>query len=314
MSILLRCCAVLLVAAALSSADDRIAGLHFSDGIARSAADFSGQHVLLYYHCGHCPTAMGSLGTAAKAVADWIEQNHKPAWLITITPDLEPGAIADLLKEKGLGGALGANDPANVEKISLNNILQMRLIGPDGALRVGDMRDPKSSLMTAAEAKPGTFHIPVQGLTDAKVIAAWWMVERGSGKGALKELTTVAKKKGALQEQAQLVIDAAQKACDTAFAAVGDGMPAYESIERLLTRFDGLDPKLLKARLAELAKDAKVKDELKARDMWQKCQAMMATGKPKDQAAGRDGLAQLAKKMPDTVYGKKAAAEPPPKP
>jgi hypothetical protein len=31
---------------------------------------------------------------------------------------------------------------------------------------------------------------------------------------------------------------------------------------------------------------------------------MLASTKPKEQAAGRDNLAQLAKKMPDTVYMK----------
>jgi hypothetical protein len=136
------------------------------------------------------------------------------------------------------------------------------------------------------------------------------MVERGTGKGALKELVGVAKRKGPLQEQAQLVIDAAQKACDAALAAAGEGFTAYETVERLSGRFDGLDPKPLKTRIGDLGKDATVKNELKARDLWQKCQAMLASPKPKEQAAGRDYLAQLAKKMPDTVYGKKAAGAP----
>ena len=54
----------------------------------------------------------------------------------------------------------------------------------------------------------------------------------------------------------------------------------------------------------------KMKDELKARDIYQKAAAMLASPKPKEQAAGREAMAALAKKMPETVYGAKAATLP----
>lgn len=227
--------------------------------------------------------------------------------MVCITPDEQPGELIGLAQSKGIANALMAFDPRNRLKISLSNIYQTHLMAPDGSLWRVPGKTHKDMIIAAQEKKPGTFRIPVEGLTDAKVISAWWMVERGTGKGALKELTVVAKKKGPLQEQAQKVIDAAQTACDAALAAAGEGLAAYESVERLAGRFEGLDPKPLKTRLTELGKGAEMKDELKARDMWQKCQAALASPKPKEQAAGRDGLAMLAKKMPDTVYGKKAA-------
>ena len=255
---------------------------------------------------------MASLGEGVKQAVDWIEQERKPAWLICITPDEQPSELVGLAQSKGITNALMAYDPRNRLKISTQNIYRTHMMAPDGAIWRVPGKTHKDMLIAAEAQKPGTFHIPVEGLTDPKVTAAWWMVERGTGKGVLKELTAVAKKKGAMAEQAQKVIDAAQKACDTALAAAGDGLAAYETVERLAGRFDGLNPKPLKARLGELGKDAKVKEELKARDIWQKCQTALASPKPKEQAAGRDGLAQLAKKMPDTVYGKKAGAEPVP--
>lgn len=245
-----------------------------------------------------------------KEAVNWIEQERKPAWVVCITPDEQPAELIALAQNKGIATALMAHDPRNRQKISLNNVMQTHLIAPDGSLWRVPGRTHKDMLIAAEAKKPGTFHLPVTGLTDPKVTAAWWMIERGTGKGALKELVGVAKKKGPLQEQAQLVIDAAQKACDAALAAAGEGFAAYETVERLSGRFDGLDPKPLKTRIGELGKDATVKNELKARDLWQKCQAMLASTKPKEQAAGRDNLAQLAKKMPDTVYGKKAAGAP----
>lgn len=255
---------------------------------------------------------MASLGEGVKQAVDWIEQERKPAWLICITPDEQPSELVGLAQSKGITNALMAFDPRNRLKISTRNIYQTHMMAPDGSLWRVPGNTHKDMLIAAEKQKPGAFRIPVEGLSDPKVTAAWWMVERGTGKGALKELTVVAKKKGATAEQAQRVVDAAQKACDAALAAAGEGLAAYETVERLVSRFDGLDPKPLKARLGELGKDAAIKDELKARDVWQKCQAMLASPKPKEQAAGRDGLAQLAKKMPATVYGKKAGAEPPP--
>ena len=247
-----------------------------------------------------------------KEAVNWIEKERKPAWVVCITPNEQPAELIALAQSKGIASALMAHDPRNRLNISLNNVMQTHLIAPDGSLWRVPGKNQKDRLIAAEAQKPGTFRIPVTGLTDAKVISAWWMVERGTGKSALKELVGVAKRKGPLQEQAQLVIDAAQKACDAALAAAGEGFAAYETVERLSGRFDGLDPKPLKTRIGDLGKDATIKNELKARDLWQKCQAMLASPKPKEQAAGRDYLAQLAKKMPDTVYGKKAASEPHP--
>ncbi len=307
MQIILRCLACALVLHALGAGEDRIAGLRFMDGVSRSLADFAGQHVVLYYHCGHCPTAMGSLSKQAKAVADWIEQNHKPAWLIIITPDLEPAAISSLLVSKGLVGALGANDPANVEKISVNNILQVQLIAPDGRMHRISYADPLAALTKAVADTPGAFAVPVDGITAEPVVAAWWRLERG-GTGVLKELAVVARRKGPMQADAQRVVDAAQTAFSAGLAAAGDGFVAYEALERLTVRFDGLDQKPLKTRIGELTAGGALKSELTARDVWRKCQAMLASPKAKDQAAGHDGLAALASRMPDTTYGKMAQA------
>jgi hypothetical protein len=301
--------ALLLLACALAAAEDIVAPLRFADGVERSAADFRGQAVMVYYFCGHCPNALGSLSAQVKGLVDGIEADRRPQWVICATPDIaDPAELQALAKEKGVPLALFAHDPVNRRRISTKNILQNEVVAGDGSVVVGSYRDPAATF-TAAEARSASVHrLPVQGLDDAKVAAAWWSVERGRGGGALKELATAAKRKGPVGEQAALVVAAAQSAYDAGLAEAGAGMAGYEAIERLAQRFDGLDPKPARNRLAELGKDAQMKRELKAREAWRTCRRMLASAKPADQAAGRDALAQLAKAMPDTVYGARAGA------
>lgn len=52
----LRWCLALLAVASLGAAtetDDLLDGLRYSDGVSRTAADFAGQNVVLYFFCGH---------------------------------------------------------------------------------------------------------------------------------------------------------------------------------------------------------------------------------------------------------------------
>jgi hypothetical protein len=237
---------------------------------------------------------------------DWIEKDKVPVWVIVTSPHFEPQAMADLLKSKGIERTLGAYDPNNPNGVGKKTTMWTELLKPDGTLQT------VSTAETYGKGKPlpflkgltgGTHAIPVEGLTEAGVIAAWWKANRGLVPGGLKELAGAAKRKNAIGEQAQLVITAATSALDTGLAAAGEGFAAYEKLEGLSRRFDGLDLKALKSRLSDLGKDPGIKKELKARSVYMECKRLLGSTKPKEQAAGRDGMAALAKAMPETVYG-----------
>lgn len=83
-------------------------------------------------------------------------------------------------------------------------------------------------------------------------------------------------------------------------------MATYESLEKLLIQAKLTVLKPAADRLKELGKDATIKNELKARAIYQQCQELLAHPNQQKQQAGREGLELLAKKFAETVYGKKA--------
>ena len=85
-------------------------------------------------------------------------------------------------------------------------------------------------------------------------------------------------------------------------------MATYEALEALCADGAGL-PELKPSaeRLRALAKDKSLTSELKARDIFRTATKQAASVKPNDRETGKTTLVQLALKMPDTVYGKKAA-------
>lgn len=295
------------VIASSHAADDVLANLQFSDGISRTQNDFAGQNVVIIHFCGHCPGSRGALTGDYKKEADWANAEHISAWVIAITPDLDPAALEALKKEAGLESMLLAFDSSNRMDISTKNTLQFELISADGTLSRPRERKLQDTI-TAAEAKQASKPlIIVDGLTDENIITAWWAFERGTP-GALKALVGVSKRKGHIQEQAQAIVTSAQTYFDAETAHVSDDLAGFERLEFMITRFDGLDTKTAKTKAVALAKDAALKPEIKARDLYRKCQAMIASNRTKDQEQGKAGMGQIAEAMPDTVYGKKAAA------
>lgn len=248
---------------------------------------------------------------------DWIERERIAAWVIVVSPNTELPRLAELLKSKGLEKTLAAFDPVNPNEVGKRTVIATDLISPTGRISPVNPGDtygkgkPLGWFQALVAKDPGKHAIPVADLTEPAVITAWWAANRGLVPGALKELATVSKRKGPIGEQATAVITAATTAFEAAFATAGDGFAAYEKLERLQRRFDGLDLKELRNQLATLGKDAAIKKELRARGAYLECQRLLSSNKPKEQQAGRDGLAQLAKAMPDTVYGAKAATATP---
>lgn len=228
-----------------------------------------------------------------------------------MTPEVPPDELAAFVAEVAPGldqGALFAHDPLNAKKISLRNIFQAEVIGPTGRARRISMGGALAEAEpTMREAKGWRY--PREGLTDPRVLDVWWQVERGRP-GALKAVQAAAKKNaevGTLLEAIKKELTGRQEA----LLAKPSDLLTLEGLEALVTEAEGIELKPAAERIKTLTKDPALKDELKARSAWRQCQAMLNSKKPKEQQAGREGLAQLATKMPGTIYGQRAAATKP---
>ena len=305
---LLAALTVLLLATALHAGEDPFSGIRFSDGKTRTISDLGDQTVVMIYFCGHCPSAAKFMRTEAKALHDLIETRKAPMHLVCITPDLTPEDLVNWAKDVGVEHALVGQDTRNEQKIGLSNILQRATYrgGKSSSLPGGD------NLVGAATAcidkGAGTYRFPVDGLTDDKAKTVWWMIERDQPQAM--DTLMAARKNKAVKDDAEKIYSVVEtsltKRQETLLAA-DTSMATYEGLETLLTQAKPVMLKPASEKLKELGKDATIKNELKARAIYQQCQELLAHPNPQKQQAGREGLETLGKKFGDTMYGKKAA-------
>jgi hypothetical protein len=300
---------MLLTVTTALHAGDPLAGAAFSDGKSRSLADLGDQTVVVMYFCGHCPRSGAYMRAQAKAIHDVIESRHAPARLVCLTPDLTPAELVEWTKERGLEGALVGQDTRNESRISTNNIFQSDIFraGKRIGRLVFDNSDVATvtSLISAKDA--GSFTYPVEGLSDPRATEVWWMVERNRPQAM--ETLMAARKNKVLKDDAEKIYAVVEgsllKRQESLLSGDAD-MATYEGLEALLLQAKPITLKPASERLKELGKDAAIKQELKARAIYQQCQELIAHPNPQKQQAGREGLETLAKKYGDTVYGKKA--------
>jgi hypothetical protein len=298
--LLLLACLVTTAAAA-----DPLAGLRFLDGRDHALSDWPGQPVLVVYYCSHCPTARKHMATDVQEVGRLIESEHLAAQLICVTPEFDGDALRSYAKTVCpdiAATALFANDPANSESISLNNIYQIRLFHDGAVSQLGPDNLAASIGPTLRAAK--AFRYPVADLPES-AIPAWWLVERGRP-GALSSAI-----KARSKEPAKTIVAAAEAALTRRqgeLVAAPESLATVEGLERLLVDGEGL-PSLKPAseRLKELLKAPGLKDELKARDLFFACKHQLDSKNPKEQQAAKANLAKLAALFPATTYGQRAA-------
>lgn len=317
---LLLCLFIATLAAAAATAEvDLYDGVVWSDGKAHTADEFKGQSVVLLYFSGECPRAGAFMRDVVKQADALIEEEKAPVRLICVTPDIKPADLAPWIKDHGYVGALVGSDPRNRLTISLKNIMQERMVGPDGKMQSGMWMDQKFVDAVRAICKDpnaGTFRIDVAKPTQAAIAALWWACER-EHPDAVKNLAA-ARKQVTNRKDDDVVkteVLAVYAAVDKAYTAERDRLLAadpvidtYEQLESLARHHEGLDTKSALDRLRELNKDKAMKQELAARDAWNKCQELLRSPKPSSQKSGKEGLALIAKTFPETKYGKLAAA------
>ena len=244
----------------------------------------------------------------AKAIHDYIEKDKVPATLVLVTPDVTAAEMPAFSKEYGMEHALWASDPANPNKISLNNILQKYTYPPGGSR--GYFNNEADVKIAMSGPGGGSFRFPVDGITDPKARELWWMVERQRPE-MVKTLVTVAKQKSALGADAVkilAVVKSTFESRETALVAAPPTMTTFEDLEALLVESQGVELKKASERYKELNKSKEIKEELLARSIYRQCQDLLVSTKPGAPAAGTANLATLAQKYPNTKYGQMAAS------
>ncbi len=294
-------------------------GAVFLEPAMAASAIQPGHSKVVIYFCGECPTARAFMNKEVKALQAAVQTSHAPLDIICLTPDLSGPGLAAYMEAVGLDRVLVGTDSVNEKKISLRNILQVDYEPGPGGKRLNITYSTLVEL-TSIVLDPklrqvlGHYRYDPTGISDEAVLGLWWALENDTP-GAIAALANARKKAKPDDARGQQIITLYDLVTPNLLgeierlSAAGEDFPTFEALESALRRADGLDTKAGQTRLKELSRLPALKDEFKARDAWSRCQAMLASDKPKDQDMGKAGLGQLAAKMPDTVYGKKAASK-----
>lgn len=280
-----------------------------------SLDQLAGKAVFLYFFEETCPTCMQkwddmnqlasshaedpilfiavSSGTDRVQMQDYVERNNVQ-WPVLLDPD------------RTLETACDAGE------VSLENIMQVAIIGPDGAVSRGNWREMEQSVAQALNGASWT--------VDPKTIpdnlkATWRQMEfhdyaaaaasiRRSLKSNKAETKTAAE---ALLAAIQPKIDAKVAAAEAAYDA-GEKWPALQAYTELTNQFRGYElPENVDARKKELQADPSIKVEAGAMKVYQA--AMRQLANPAQRKKGILSLKKLVKDKPDTEAGRKAQSE-----
>lgn len=284
----------------------------FTDGGQYRISDFAGKVVVLFFYEKDCPSCRGKIPERNKVVQQF---QGKPVVFFAI-------AAGDTLQQAKsyAGGTRLAMpvfaDPLSVmerrygQQISLRNIYQFRVIGPDGKI-VGYRMEAPEIEKALADVKlkydPEAYHAKVR---PAVQLYEW--NQYAAGAKALKKL--LAHKDKAVAESAAafrdvIKADAGAWVADAEAAAGADPVTAYDLYGKTVAALPKEDElsKRADAAMKTLKSNEAVKAELDARKMYDKMLNAMSVAS----ASQRGDVARFAegivKKYPDTPTGKRAA-------
>ncbi len=283
----------------------------FSDGGQYHLSDFRGKLLVLFFYENDCPTCKGTIPDRNKIVAQY---KDKPVKFIAISPHEPMSAVKGYILETHLAMPVFA-DPLNVmeslydQKISLHNIFQFRIIGPQGNI-ISNFMDARSIDAALAGAKwkykDGGFD---PALSQAIDLFEWNQYE--AGMRLLQPLRKSSSK--AVAASAEKLYQAIHAEGDTwkadADAALGsDPVKAFDLYTRLSSVFDKDDlGKTAGEALKKLKDDKTVKSELAARERYAQLYTVLPRADAKQKPEAVAFCKQIAEKFPNTPTAEKAS-------
>jgi peroxiredoxin len=282
----------------------------FSNGGQYKVSDFAGKVLVLFFYEDDCPRCRGSIPERNAVVAQFKDKPVK--FLAVASSDTLNEAIGytreTRLAMPAFADTLGVMQARYGFKISLQNIWQFRVIGPDGNISAMSM-DPAA--IEAAVAKVQWKY--KTGGYDAKLNGVIELLEWNQHEAALRQLRPLAKAKSAAGESAAKLYEAVkaegQQWLDEAAKAqqAEDVVKAHDLYAKVAACFAAEDlGKTATEALKALKENKAVKDELAARKMYDALANAMSRAMPKQRAEIVGFCNSIAKKYPETPTGKKA--------
>jgi thiol-disulfide isomerase/thioredoxin len=283
----------------------------FSDGGHYRLSDFRGKVLVLYFYESACPTARSLVPERSALVEKYKDQ---PVRFIAVDPHDSLADARSYVGETKLAMPAFADTLGIMEQrfgidISMNNIYQTRIIGPDGQL-AGEWSLPKEDQIDAA-LKNATWKYKDDGY-DPRLSGAIDMLEWNQFETGMRMLRPYLKNIGKTGESAKKLFAAVRvegqqwadeaKACET--TDPGHAMDLYN---RLATCFptDDLGTSAT-ASLKALKINKAAQNELAARQMFARLYMVMpqVTSSAKQQVIAYCN--SIVEKYPDTATAKRA--------
>jgi peroxiredoxin len=286
----------------------------FSDGRHYSLSDFRGKVVVLFFYESQCPRCKGTIPERNELVRAF---KDKPVKFLAVGASDTADDVLSYTRETGLVmptyiDSLGLMESRYGTKLSLNNIWQYRVIGPDGKVVDFDMSKPsvEKALGKVKEEPRYLGH----GY-DAKLDAAADAFEWGQHAAGMKLLTPLrrASSKSVADSANKLFADVRKEAdawkAEAESAAKDEPLKAYDLYARITNTFPNED--VAKAVIEPMKRLGQVKSvaaELAARKAFADLETKLSRLTPAQRPAAAKACQDFAKKHPGTPSAEKAAA------
>jgi peroxiredoxin len=285
----------------------------FSDGQQYRLADFRGKVVVLFIYESMCPTCKATIPERNKLVK---AMANKPVKFIAVGASDTMLEVNKYARETGLAmpifiDSLGLMEKRYGQAISLKNIYQIRVIGPDG--KVVGLNMKEDDISKAAEKANWTY--PREDY-HAKLVPAldcfeWNQYLKGMKlllplrKSPMKPVAESAEKLlAAVKEEGQKWKEEADKAAEDK-----NLVEAYDLYAKVATVFAGDElGKSADVALKKLSATKAVKDELAARKAYTAALTKSTSMTPMQKKLAAAMFSGIAKKFPDTPTAEKATA------
>jgi thiol-disulfide isomerase/thioredoxin len=286
----------------------------FSDGRQYRLSDLRGKVVVLFFYESKCPRCKGTIpqrNEVVKALRD------KPVVFLAVGAG---DSIDDALgynRETGLAMPVFADSVSLMEgrygqQISLNNIWQFRVIGPDGKIMGYDMSQAAvekvlSQVQAKWKYKGQDWHAKLEPAVEAFELGQYALgmklltAQRRSPVKAIAD--------SAAKLYAEVKKEGEQWKTEADQAAESDPVKAYDLYQRIVTAFPGDDlARSVAESLRKVTATKAVAAELAARKSFSTLEGQLSRLTPQQRPALAQALQGLVKKHPGTPTAEKAAA------
>ena len=169
----------------------------------------------------------------------------------------------------------------------------------------------------SAHSKLGSYRFDPSEISDSKVKKLWWALENNNpaARVALAKAARSAKPGRGSGDQilslSNVIVEKSTVALAEALEQVADedavDFAGYEALEAAIAMGDGfIETRDAEKQLRSLSRNKTIKNELTAKQAFQKCVALKSSHLLKDHKKAAEGFKQIAARFPDTVYGQKS--------